>query len=365
MLIGSFAEARESVLGIGITFSLILKIAVGNILLIMRSSYSIFGIIILISAVVDAFRVKSAKENLLVTSALIQMTLDSTKVYNLGFFITCSAIVFAQTCILLWWGAFFIGMLATVDPAYAELCAFFMLLSLIWITSFCQSVMSFVVGGCILWLFVKEEHEPIKASKKLFLYLQCSVTTSLGSLCKGALFVPLSQFVLTIYHWNSSKRLQSTVTSCSTVFANCMLCCTKPFLHWSQKNHRLTYALIATYGKTFNKTAEDHCADYPETLDICIEDSTYYTLNCIAVVVSSLVSILFSLVAEKGEGDSWPLFFFLCFYLSYCGLSLTIHIYSSAVDALIVASALNPIRFAKGNQIIFLRFLRTSETQLR
>jgi hypothetical protein len=55
----------------------------------------------------------------------------------------------------------------------------------------------------------------------------------------------------------------------------------------------------------------------------------------------------------------------VCFYLAYCGISLAIQIYSAAIDALMVASALNPLRFAKENQIVFLRFLRTSESALR
>ena len=34
-----------------------------------------------------------------------------------------------------------------------------MLLSLYWITQFFHAFMSFVVGGCILWIFAKDESE--------------------------------------------------------------------------------------------------------------------------------------------------------------------------------------------------------------
>jgi hypothetical protein len=53
--------------------------------------------------------------------------------------------------------------------------------------------------------------------------------------------------------------------------------------------------------------------------------------------------------------------------LKYALLYLGVNIESSVNDrdALIVAAFLQPERFAKENQIVFLRFLRTSESALR
>ena len=58
---------------------------------------------------------------------------------------------------------------------------------------------------------------------------------------------------------------------------------------------------------------------------------------------------------------SWSLFFLICYLLSYCGCSLALSTYRSAVDALIVAFGEKPEKVAKENQIVFSRFLRLME----
>jgi hypothetical protein len=42
---------------------------------------------------------------------------------------------------------------------------------------------------------------------------------------------------------------------------------------------------------------------------------------------------------------------------------VAVHIFNSAVDALVVAFGTEPQRFALENQIVFLRFLRETETR--
>jgi len=56
---------------------------------------------------------------------------------------------------------------------------------------------------------------------------------------------------------------------------------------------------------------------------------------------AAVIAITFGLVAERGGGYSWSLFFIVCFYL---GVSLSVHIY---IDALIVVAAISPLRFAE------------------
>jgi hypothetical protein len=104
---------------------------------------------------------------------------------------------------------------------------------------------------------------------------------------------------------------------------------------------------------------------HPEALETCIEDASSFILNSSVSSTAAVIAIAFGLVAERGGGYSWSLFFIVCFYLAHCGVSLSVHIYCSGIDALIAAAAISPIRFAEQYQIVFLRFLRTSETALR
>jgi hypothetical protein len=292
------------------------------------------------------------------------MVIDTTRLYGLSFLLMCASLIAVQTCILLWWGSFFIGLVSTVSAAYAPLFIIPMAFSLYWITQFFHSLMAFIVGGCVMWIFVREEGDKVSPSHKLLLYVQCALTTSLGSVCKGALTTPCAQAVLGLNHW-VTRRPQSGAHSCCSLRGLTARLLPQRAVDTAERHHRLTFCLTALYGRAFCSSAQSLLDAHRETLDICVEDSTYFLLSNTAVVLAGCVAILFGLIAERGEGSAWPLFFFVSYYLAYCGVSLAVHVYSSAVDALIVASAINPVRFAHENQIIFLRFLRTSETELR
>lgn len=200
---------RDTLMSLSISFSIILKILFGNILLILRakgSQYSFLGIILIISALIDTFWYKSAKDNVSFTSTLIQVVIDIAKIYGNSFFLLCVTIIFTQTCILLWWGAFFIGLVSTIPAGYVEPFIIILLLSLFWITQFFHTLVSFIVGGCVLWTFemippncnsssncIEEQDSNTlddtevaivvdNPGHKLFLYVQCALTTSLGKL---------------------------------------------------------------------------------------------------------------------------------------------------------------------------------------
>jgi hypothetical protein len=363
-------SVRETLLASVIPFSLVLKVCLGNILLIMRSEYSFLGVVVLLSAVGDSFWSRAARQSSGFSSALVQMAIDTTKLYGISLVVTVSVIVATQTLCLLWWGAFFVGLISTFSAGYAETLIVLMALSLYWITQFFHSLVAFVVGGCVLWVFVREEVGGSKEGEglntRLALYVQCALTTSLGSICKGALLTPPAEVVLTLHHWVTRRTQQHTAPPSACSLRGCASCLlSRPVVTAAERYHRLTLSLLALYGRAFCPSALAHVAAHPETLDIATEDCTRFLLDCAAVTFAAVLAMIFGLVAERGEGASWPLFFFVCFYLAYCGVSLAVQAYSSAVDALIVASAINPIRFAHENQIVFLRFLRTSEQELR
>lgn len=392
ILIGSFMGAvmsfligipdlREGFLTLGVFSSIILKFCIGNMLMILRSQYSILGILVLISAIIDGINYKHVKEGINFSSALIQMVIDVTRLYGLAFFITCASIIFVQTLVLLWWGAYFIGLLSSVPTGYAVVMIIVMFLSLYWISQFFHALVAFVVGGSVLWAFVKEDNDMATYPDKLMLYIQCGLTTSLGSLCKASLMAPISNTILALHLWVNRRSTNASATGLGLCahprgIVSCFL--TQSMVDQAYRHNRLALCLLAVYGRSFCPTAEEHASAFPETLDICIEDSTYSALRACAVTTASLIAVVFGLAAGAASGESivspdydsqkrflWPLYFFVCYYLSYCGISLGIHVYSSAVDALIVSSALNPMRFARQNQIVFLRFLRNSEPGLR
>lgn len=395
-------EGRALVLQCSITFSLILKILMGNIMFIMRSPFSFLGIFIVGAAVWDGLRFKAAKKSLPFSATLIQMISNLSRSYGIWLAVTCGIIVAAQTLVLLWWGAFFIGAISTISEAYIWIISALLLFSLYWISQFFQLMLSFVIGGSVLWLFIQDEgntngtnslrsnssdlhhnssgaisntaSNPTVSSSsaasakqdattaKLGLYLQCALTTSFGSLCKGAIFMGPSQALLQgrYLFFKHQHRLPCLCKCVGHNFDRVCCACMYPF---ARHYHRLSLCLLAVYGRTLVRTAEDQMQYHPETLNSSLEETTGYTLDCLSTCIAGSVSILFGLLAERRETSTWPLFIFVCFWLSYAGAALALSAYSSAVDALIVATALNPQKVAQENQIVLLRFLRTAETE--
>ena len=125
----------------------------------------------------------------------------------------------------------------------------------------------------------------------------------------------------------------------------------------------MTFAAI--YGKTYTTSASDVVNAHSEVLDIALADITSFSVCAIAKELSIILSVLFGLAADRREGQDWPMFFFVSFMLGYCSFSLSLHVFSAAVDAIIIAYAVRPDQLRHANSIVFLRFLRTTETELR
>jgi hypothetical protein len=285
-------------------------------------------------------------------------------------------IVILQTLLLLWWGAFFIGILSEVSPSYVDLLIVVMVLSLYWIIQFFHAFVSFLVGGCVLWYFMKDESEEFHASDRVMLYMRCALTTSLGTLCKGALLTPPAQVVLTLHTWGHSsgsigetgygyEQPQSYYGCRICTCKGLVRCLTDGFVESAMKFNRLAFCLSSLYGRTLCKAAELQASDHPHSIKLCLEDDTAYTLSAVATTLAGFFSIIIGLLADRNEGRSWPLFFFVIYCLSFSGISVVLHTYRSAIDALIVAFSNSPEKFAEENQLIFLRFMRHSESALR
>lgn len=373
-----------------LSFAFVLKVCIGNIMLIMRSHYSFLGVFILCSALWDWIRFKPAKASLSFTVTVMDMVSKVFQVYGLGLSVCCALIVATQTLVLLWWGAFFTGLISTISPHAALFASFAMALSLYWITQFFHMVLAYVIGGCTLWLFVQDKSQQSASSsneesvlqrpasseqrsvlqKKLLLYSLCAATTSFGSLCKAALFIPLANSMAQLRHTalQRSATQQSTWcfgysgTGCMMYVLDSLCVTCKLRLH---KYHKLILPLLAVYSRTLSRTADDQINHYPETITTSLEEYTDYTMQSLSTSVAGLVAICFALIAESKEGQTWPLFFLVCYFVFASGFSLALHVFPSAVDAFIVAAAINPSTFGHENQLVLLRFYRTAELEAR
>lgn len=104
---------------------------------------------------------------------------------------------------------------------------------------------------------------------------------------------------------------------------------------------------------------------HPEALDIAIGDSSAYSLRAVAKSISSIIILLFALIASRKDGASVTMFLIIIALTACSGISLALTIYSSAIDAIIIAFFIKPDKLRLENPIVFLRFLRTTEAALR
>jgi uncharacterized membrane protein YsdA (DUF1294 family) len=410
---------KEEIFQYSLVAAIIIKICIANILFIMRSLYSFIGIFFLFAAFWDYLRYRLVKQSIPFTITLVELVTELLQVYGLRLVIVCGLIVAAQICVLLWWGAFFVGLVATMPLKFLFPIIFIMFFSFYWITQFFHMMISFVIGGSILRLFIDDEHSAsaavtnssslpashapptilksmssdttttsssnyrptIQQSKQMYqnqienmknrvyLYFQCSLTTSFGSLSKGALLITPSYFFF-LYKYSFLKLLSE---SYSIPCISCVKCLMKPmnwiglwiYDHYLFYYHKLSLPLLAIYGKTFNKTTEFYYYHHPETLLISVEEYSFLLFNSCNTVLSGIFAVLFALLSESKQESTWPLFLVICYVLFYSGISLSCLILSSAIDALIIASVINPEKVSKKNQLVCLRFLRLSEVELR
>ena len=95
------------------------------------------------------------------------------------------------------------------------------------------------------------------------------------------------------------------------------------------------------------------------------DDSTRYDLCCTAKSLAGLVALITGLLIDPLAGSSLPLFLAVCFLLIFSGINLALTVYTAAVDGIIVAFFMQPETLKRENQIVYLRFLRKSETALQ
>lgn len=355
--LGISMSVREMLVNIGMPFSIVLQFIVGNVFLALKSEFWYLGAMILIFAISDTIYYKISQENIKVSISLLDTGILILQKYGWRYSIAVLAVIVMQTGLLLWWGVVFSNVISHVSVGLAVILILFLMFSLYWTVELFHSIMAALTGGCVLWYFLKDNEENLEPDHRVPLYLKVALTSSFGSMCKGALFAPFAQMVLSVINFNQSfgsafVSLQGIVHSM-----------TWPLQHFARRNNRLSFSYIAAYGLTFHRAASV-LIENSENLSIVLDDTTSFVLKTIATGVAGVFALILSLLAEKEVSGLWPVFVFICFLLVLSGISLVLHALRSAVDSLIIAYSVKPEKFMEENPILYHRFARRAETSI-
>lgn len=346
-------ESREFFMSFSIPLSIVIKVCLANILMFQRTQLSWVGLYFLLMSLVDCFSYRKSKDNLNFTCALLGLAATICEKYGLTLVGICFLLVSVQTCFLLWWSVFLVRLLAFVPVEYFDFVVLVMVLSLYWTINFFHAMMSYIVGGSVLWYFLKPQSESLEVQSRLFLFLRCSISSSVGSLCKGSLLCPLCEVILWLRLCCLGGKFYGLVRQLDFI------------IQYANYN-RLCYSRLAVYGQTLRKATDDQIRLCPSTAESVLDDSTGFLLGSVSNLIAGIISAIIGVFAGRNETvTSLPLLMIFVYVLSFGGVSLVLRVYLAAVDAFHVSFTIQPDRLAEENQIIFLRFLRSSETGLR
>ena len=366
----SNSETRTILLSQSIPISIVLLIGLANILL--WQNQLIPGAAFFISSILFIFRYKDAVASVNFTDATINFVIQICQNYGSWLTLTCVFAVFIHTCTVLGWGVYLVYLLATISAKYTTVILVVMLFSLYWVTKLFHAFVAYVVGGCVVWYFIRDDQEIFLPRKRLMLHIRCACTTSFGSLLCGSLLSDLSEVILTIHNWGNDNRglvvtsenvIQRQQSRCKRVITALI----SPFLNFASSHNRLAFVLTAVYGVTFRKASELQVKRFPQSIEFFISNISNFNLSLIAVEIASIISLFFGILTIANSRDNYTegTFLTIIYLVSYCTISLCVEVYQAAIDALVVVYSIKPDKLASENQIIFLRFLRTSDPSLR
>lgn len=359
-----FAELREQIMNASLVVAAVLQILMATIIFI-ADAWIVLAVVCLFSAVVDIIKFRKAKQYMTISSELVQMAIDVNFRFGASVVIFVICVGAVQCCVLLWWSASFVSLMSDELNAGVIILGMLFVVCFCWVVEFFHSLVSCVVSGCVLWYFSDTENTidsraasaSVGAAKHVMLYSQCALTSSLGSVCKAAVFGPVSHTIISSLHWcREQDPFGGPINSFLRVVVAKAFVSLEPF---ALRYNRLCLGYVAIYGYTVRHAAD--AVNREDINTIILEDTTSYTLKTMATTVAGFVAILMAILGSREEGSSWPLFMFVCFLLAYAGVSLSLHSFRSAIDALIIAYSDSPHKFADMNTIVFHRFFRTTE----
>jgi|MDTB01.3.fsa_nt_gb hypothetical protein len=342
------SSVRGEVLSAGVLMANILvQICVGNTFLLLKQHYS-FGLYFLSSALMCLVRYRMHASRLAFLGSLMDLVTEIFTAYQYTLVVACALALAAQTLVLLWWGAFFVSLFSSSLPLGALAgewpTLLFLLFSWYWITQFFQALVSFVLGGCVLWYYEarrlegREEVNP--GGARVRLYSTCALTSSLGSVCKGGLYAGLSSRVLSLSNLFVEQRDYALALRSTYVvhFYDTCIALMAPLTHFARRNNKLALSISAAYGFTYSKSGIDQYNKYPQSVDMLLldADEEMQTLNALGNTVAGTMALVFALSAQN-TGSSRSLFLLLVYLMAYSGVTLSLHCYSAAIYGFVVA----------------------------
>ena len=178
----SNAETRIIFISQAILISIVMQICLANIFFIFANKLFVLGFVLFISSLYFASRYKACKDSINFTDAVIGLVCDISSRYGNWLVLTCGFIVFIHTIFLLFWGIYTVNLFANIAEKYTSIFLISMLISLYWITKVFHGFIAYIIGGCIVWYFIRDEQEIFLPRKRLMLHIRCSLSTSLGSI---------------------------------------------------------------------------------------------------------------------------------------------------------------------------------------
>ena len=339
------------------------------------SKYWIVGVFLLLDVYFfELNKYRYAKANMDSSLELVKMAVDLNQTFELMLIVACFLMILAQACVLLWWAALFVSVVSKESLTGSIFLAILFLTFLYLITQFFRMIVGAVVGGSYLWLFLRDQRPPYHyrhIMRQIMMYVNSCSTASIGTICKAAIFIPPCQTILTATaHLEFRIKSYSTHQSkCTGVLVHTLANILQTHLQPYAKNFpRLSLFYVSTYGHSLNKAASV-VKQKSGGLQVMSLESTGSLFDNLTYSIACLVSVVLLIIAENEEteqslGPYWPLFFTLCFLLSYSCIAISLQGFCSATDALILSFAEKPELFEEKNAILYHRWLRINEIEM-
>lgn len=356
---------------------LALLVNVGLAVALFFSSYWVVGILLLCDVYFfELNKYQYAKSNMDASVELVNMAVDLNQSFHLMLIVASFVMILAQTCVLLWWAALLVSVVSRENVTGSILLSLLFLSFLYLIHQFFRTLIGAVVGGSYLWIFMRDQKGPPchfrYIVRQVMLYVNSCTTASVGSICKAAILIPPCQAVL-----SATAHLEFRVRSYSThqsKFSGVLIHSCIYFLQtylepYAKHFPRLALFYVPIYGHSLNKAVKVVEEKSASGLQVLSLESTGSLFDNLTYSIASLVSVVLLIIAEHEDdeaslGPFWPLFYALCFLLSYASVSLSVQGFCSATDGLILSFAEKPDLFEEKNAILYHRWLRINEIEM-
>lgn len=353
-----------------------LVVNVGLAVALFFSQYWVVGVLLLLDVYFfELNKYQYARSNMDSSIALVNMAVDINASFHLMLVVVSFLLILAQTCVLLWWSALLVSVVSKENITGSILLALLFLSFLYLISHFFRTLIGALVGGSFLWVFMRDQRPPYHfryVMRQVLLYATSCTTASIGSICKAAILVPPCQAVLSATaHLEFRSRSYATHKSrCSGLLINSLISFLQTYLQPLARHYpRLALFYVPTYGHSLDKAARIVEEKSSGGLQVLSLESTGSLFDNITYVIACVVSVVLLIIAEHEDdeaslGPLWPLFFALCFLLSYASVSVSVQGFCSATDALILSFAEMPDLFEEKNAILYHRWLRINEIEM-